>query len=134
MQHVKYECIKSELKEEYNKKMNAIDKKLSAKAMENPSYLLLNNMSLPPKPNTIGQKKGQFEMKDDSNDMLIRRRVAGSIKSGNRKQSNQEQYALWDEKPVRKENEDKPDKNSYYKFYLDNAQKAIDLMISQHKR
>lgn len=113
--------------------MAAMNKRLSAKAMENPSYLLLNNMSLPPKPNAIGQKKGQFDMKDDSNDMLIRRRVAGNLKSGSRRQSNQDQYALWDEKP-RREGEDRPDKNSYYKFYLDNAQKAIDLMISQHKK
>ena len=28
--------------------------------------------------------------------------------------------------------DEKRKKKEYYKFYLDNAQKAIDLMISQH--
>ena len=32
-----------------------------------------------------------------------------------------------------KEDKKKDKKADYYKFYLDNAQKAIDLMIEQHK-
>lgn len=45
MQFVQYECIKNELKVEYEKKVNFLHKRLNKKAQMDPSFLLLNNMT-----------------------------------------------------------------------------------------
>lgn len=45
MQNVQYECIKSELKEEYEKRVGFLNKRLSKKAQMDPSFLLLNSMT-----------------------------------------------------------------------------------------
>jgi hypothetical protein len=44
-QFVQYECIKSELKEEYEKRVGFLHKRLNKKAQMDPSFLLLNSMS-----------------------------------------------------------------------------------------
>ena len=48
LQFVQYECIKSELKEEYDKKVGFLNRRLNMKAQKDPSFLLLNNMTAPP--------------------------------------------------------------------------------------
>lgn len=48
LQFVQYECIKSELKEEYEKKVGFLHKRLSKKAQLDPSFLLLNSMTTQP--------------------------------------------------------------------------------------
>ena len=45
LQHVQYECIKSELKDEYDKRVNFLHKRLSKKAQIDPSFMLLNNLT-----------------------------------------------------------------------------------------
>ena len=47
MKFVQYECIKSELKEEYDKKIGFLHKRLNKKAQIDPSFLLLNNLTAP---------------------------------------------------------------------------------------
>jgi hypothetical protein len=42
---VQYECIKSELKEEYERKQSGLNKKLLYKSLNDPSYLLLNQIA-----------------------------------------------------------------------------------------
>jgi len=48
LQYVHYECIKSELKEEYDKRVGFLHKRLTKKAEVDPSLLLLNNLTLQP--------------------------------------------------------------------------------------
>ena len=48
LQFVQYECIKSELKEEYDKKMGFLHKRLNKKAQLDPSFMLLNNLTTQP--------------------------------------------------------------------------------------
>lgn len=45
MQFVRYECIKSELKEEYDKKVGFLHKRLNRKAQLDPSFMLLENLT-----------------------------------------------------------------------------------------
>ena len=45
LQNVQYECIKSELKEEYEKRVGFLNKRLTKKAQMDPSFLLLNSMT-----------------------------------------------------------------------------------------
>jgi len=45
MQFVQYECIKSELKDEYDKKMTFLHKRLNKKAQQDPSFFLMNSMT-----------------------------------------------------------------------------------------
>jgi len=45
LQNVQYECIKSELKEEYERRRLAISKKFTTKSAYDPSYRLLNVMT-----------------------------------------------------------------------------------------
>lgn len=45
MQFVQYECIKSELKDEYDKKINFLHKRLNKKALNDPSFFLMNSMT-----------------------------------------------------------------------------------------
>lgn len=45
MQFVQYEYVKSELKEEYDKRVGFLHKRLNKKAQMDPSFLLLNSMS-----------------------------------------------------------------------------------------
>ena len=45
LQFVQYECIKSELKEEYERKINVLNKKFDQKALSDPSYMLLGNFT-----------------------------------------------------------------------------------------
>ena len=47
MQFIQYECIKSELKEEYDKKVGFLHKRLNKKAQVDPSFMLLNNLVMP---------------------------------------------------------------------------------------
>ena len=47
MRFVQYECIKSEIKAEYDKKIGFLHKRLNKKAQEDPSFLLLNNLTAP---------------------------------------------------------------------------------------
>lgn len=44
---MKYECMKSELKEEYDKKVGFLHKRLHRKAQADPSFMLMNNLVLP---------------------------------------------------------------------------------------
>ena len=48
LQYVQYECVKSELKEEYDKRVGFLHKRLNKKAQIDPSFLLLNSMSSQP--------------------------------------------------------------------------------------
>ena len=48
LQFVQYECIKSELKEEYDKRVGFLHKRLNKKAQMDPSFLLLNSMASQP--------------------------------------------------------------------------------------
>ena len=48
VQFVQYEFVKSELKEEYEKRVGFLNKRLSRKAEMDPSYLLLNDMAKQP--------------------------------------------------------------------------------------
>ena len=48
LQFVQYECIKSELKEEYDKRVGFLHKRLNKKAQMDPSFVLLNNMTAQP--------------------------------------------------------------------------------------
>lgn len=48
LQFVQYECIKNELKVEYEKKVSFLHKRLNKKAQMDPSFLLLNSMSQVP--------------------------------------------------------------------------------------
>ena len=48
LQFVQYECIKSELKEEYDKRVGFLHKRLNKKAQMDPSFLLLNDMTTQP--------------------------------------------------------------------------------------
>ena len=45
MQFVQYECIKSELKDEYDKKISFLHKRLNKKAQNDPSFFLMNSMT-----------------------------------------------------------------------------------------
>lgn len=45
LQYVQYECIKSELKEEYERKINVLNKKFDQKALRDPSYMLLGKIT-----------------------------------------------------------------------------------------
>ena len=45
MQFVQYECIKSELKDEYDKKLTFLHKRLNKKAQQDPSFFLMNSMT-----------------------------------------------------------------------------------------
>ena len=45
MQFVQYECIKSELKDEYDKKVSFLHKRLSKKGQSDPSFFLMNSMT-----------------------------------------------------------------------------------------
>ena len=59
LQFVQYECIKSELKEEYEKKVGFLHKRLSKKAQVDPSFMLLNNLSVPT--STKNQRNNCFD-------------------------------------------------------------------------
>lgn len=48
LQFVQYECIKNELKVEYEKKVSFLHKRLNKKAQMDPSFLLLNSMTQAP--------------------------------------------------------------------------------------
>jgi len=48
LQFVQYEYVKSELKEEYDKRVGFLHKRLNKKAQMDPSFMLLNNMSFQP--------------------------------------------------------------------------------------
>ena len=48
LQFVQYECVKSELKEEYDKRVGFLHKRLNKKAQMDPSFMLLNNMTTQP--------------------------------------------------------------------------------------
>ena len=52
LQNVQYECIKSELKEEYEKRVGFLNKRLTKKAQMDPSFLLLNSMTQSAQPLT----------------------------------------------------------------------------------
>lgn len=49
MESVQYECIKSELKEEYERNFNKLNKRFEQKAQSDPSYMLLGKISEPDK-------------------------------------------------------------------------------------
>ena len=114
-----------------------MNKRMERKAQENPSYLLLNNMSMPPR-DPANAKMSQFRSKENPHEVgLIRKRVAGNVKPGSKKVI--DNLALWDDStnahvPRGKDGEERIDRNSYYKFYLNHAQKAINTMITQHKK
>ena len=59
LQFVQYECIKSELKEEYEKKVGFLHKRLSKKAQVDPSFMLMNNLSVPT--STKNQRNSAFD-------------------------------------------------------------------------
>ena len=54
---MQYECIKSELKEEYDKKMGFLHKRLNKKAQLDPSFMLLNNLTTQPVSATNANKE-----------------------------------------------------------------------------
>lgn len=56
LQFVQYECIKSELKEEYEKKIISLKNKFNRKAIRDPSLLLLTQISNSDPKNTIKTK------------------------------------------------------------------------------
>ena len=58
LQFVQYECIKSELKEEYDKRVGFLHKRLNKKAQVDPSFMLLNNLTTQP----ISTKNGRGSM------------------------------------------------------------------------
>jgi hypothetical protein len=43
--YLNYECIKSELKDDYDRRIQMVTKKLWKKAESDPSFMLLNNIS-----------------------------------------------------------------------------------------
>lgn len=45
MQYVQYECIKNELKEEYDKKVGFLNKRLNKQTQNDPNFLLINSIS-----------------------------------------------------------------------------------------
>ena len=45
LRFVKYECIKSELKQEYEKKVDFLHKRLNKKAQIDPTFMLLENLT-----------------------------------------------------------------------------------------
>lgn len=46
IQHVQYECVKSELKDDYLKKISIVERKLHKKAENDLSFTLMNNLTL----------------------------------------------------------------------------------------
>lgn len=45
LEYVQYECIKSELKGDYNKKITQVNKQLQKRALFDPSYMLINSLA-----------------------------------------------------------------------------------------
>ena len=138
LQFVQYECIKSELKEEYDKKVGFLNRRLNMKAQKDPSFLLLNNMTA--LPTTAKNKKASvFEPLHESEDVTRKQmQLQKKILSGpSTKASSVNRNKVQSQELNRKNGEDDDGKNvnksEYYKFYLNNAQKAINLMIAQHK-
>ena len=52
MKFVQYESEKSKLKEEYEKRVGFLHKRLNKRATMDPSFLLMNNMTQAPQPMT----------------------------------------------------------------------------------
>ena len=72
LQFVQYECVKSELKEEYDKRVNFLNKRLNKKAQVDPSFLLLNSMASQPlsTKNPRGNAENLFQGNSAAMDMM----------------------------------------------------------------
>lgn len=156
LQFVQYECLKTELKEEYEKRVNFLHKRIEMRQAQQGPYqdahliLMQNNMGDPRNAKRNSERagankyggsltnfnspmndqfflpgmksrdartqydKGGFQNKTLNEGVIssTKRRATGG-KDGN-KQHSQE-------------------REQYYKFYLDSAQKAIEMMRKQHK-
>lgn len=172
MQFVQYESEKSKLKEEYEKRVGFLHKRMSKRATMDPSLLLLTNMTTVQKPmstrNSIGRPSSsdpffqgldimdQFVQGGDratqhGKQMMLQKKILSGPKSTRfsrqksgysgpnsvndfRRRNADYDYGM--RHPLNNEDDKKnpqQKKAEYYKFYLDNAQKAIDMMIEQHK-
>ena len=132
-------------------------KRMNKRAQLDPSMILLNSMSAQPlsASHTRASQAGiginedaQQRLRQIGQQQLLQKKILGGPRLAKSKSTNYasffrndrrkgaaQQYAsdtdlLEDDK----DNKSKASKQAeYYKFYLNNAQKAIDLMIEQHK-
>ena len=155
-QNQQYICAKNDLKNEYRKKMGFLFKRLSKKGTQlDPSQILMNSMT---SQEPISAKNGSGSSFNTNIEQRQNRKEGFSSQSVGAKYRRQSTNtttvggvmrnhrglgsreadfdfgALNDSNVTRKENETGALKKSeYFNFYLENAQKAINMMIVQHK-
>mmetsp|Transcript_38958 Transcript_38958/g.37287 ORF Transcript_38958/g.37287 Transcript_38958/m.37287 type:complete len:127 (-) Transcript_38958:955-1335(-) len=121
LQVVQYECIKSELKEEYEKRISALKQRMHTKVLKDPSFMLFQQMSIDQDKSTISPKGNVSS--SAAGFLPGRNGTKPKFVSGVQNLNNGRQ------RKVSMGNADKINsKDKYYHFYLHTAQKAIDQM------
>ena len=124
---IKYECIKQELRQGYDKKVGDISKKLSKTQDGSFSLMMLTSPKTTTEDKTFATllKETQCPTIDHIAKQLQRRDV---ISAKTRLRSADSLHSHQSSQKTLKKSESQQ-KSDYYKFYLQNAQKAIDMMI-----
>jgi len=114
LQKVQYQCIKAELKEEYEKKICNVRSKVHRQALRDPQLLLIHQIA-----GQIGAKKSSTPKA--ASDMNSTFAQLGR---------NQKQRYGGDASDKNKTFASEKTSDRFYEFYLQSAQKAIEMMRS----
>eukprot|EP00347_Sterkiella_histriomuscorum_P021895 403332391 len=124
LQQVQYDCIKSELKEDYDKKVLNLQQKLMKKSQKDPSLVLFSQFVYEQTAGNKNQSSTPLANAGINHSFTGAGRNMQALSMNKRHQS----QGLKDNKFSAISSKVSNEKDRFYEFYLKSAQKAIDIM------